>query len=170
VDRPSEAILEHKVPLERLVDQTTHREPLKFVHVDGSTQSTCQLNCELQWIHSRNRFLTEIIDKWDKRIIEQNVEKKDYEAAIQALYAPFPGIKGYQNNNLNLASTAKFIEASPNVAVSEPALAKFNRGESNFGKIILYLMIALVLLALCTSFVKDRSFEVGSDLCSSCWH
>jgi hypothetical protein len=154
-------ILETSYPIDRLSDQVVKSEVLRFHYAESGSPSDAILNCNMQWLYSRVKFYTNIIDMLDRELKTNNDGKKDAEENLRALYGLFPSTTQILPRQVNFASIDRFNDFSPTVSKTEPTLGKTSRGMSPWLKPLLYICFAFLVVALATSFYKSQFLDVG---------
>eukprot|EP01017_Pseudomicrothorax_dubius_P003436 TRINITY_DN10494_c0_g1_i2.p1 TRINITY_DN10494_c0_g1~~TRINITY_DN10494_c0_g1_i2.p1 ORF type:complete len:418 (+),score=72.10 TRINITY_DN10494_c0_g1_i2:281-1534(+) len=81
------------IPISRLRDQQKIEEWFDLLDRNGA-KTRGRIRLTLQWIHSRVKYLSDIIRKWDEHIKFQNEDKADYQRDLDALHEPFPSLRG----------------------------------------------------------------------------
>ena len=76
-----------------LVDQYNHDEWLELEN--EKRQLTGKIRLTLHWIHSRKKFLQDILKIQDMAIEEENQEKQQLEIQLQQMKQPFGFISAY---------------------------------------------------------------------------
>ena len=76
-----------------LVDQYKHDEWLELEN--EKRQLTGKIRLTLHWIHSRKKFLQDILKIQDMAIEEENQEKQQLEIQLQQMKQPFGFISAY---------------------------------------------------------------------------
>jgi hypothetical protein len=155
-------ILETSYPIERLADQLVKNEPLRFHFTDGSATSEAVINCSMQWLYSRAKFYTNIIDMLDRELKTNNEAKKDSEENLRALYGLFPSTTSMLPRQVNFASLDRFNDFSPVVSQTEPTLGKTSKGMSPWLSPLMYLCFLYLILSLMTSLYKTQFLDVIS--------
>ena len=148
-------------PLAKLADQVVHNEILRLNFMDG-LPSNAVVNCTLQWLYSRAKFYTNIIDLLDRDIQNDNTKKLESEENLRALYGLFPSTSGMLVKPVNFASVARFTELSPVTAMTEPTLGRATKGTSKYSRPLMYGFFGLFILALACSLIKAQFLDVVS--------
>ena len=86
-----EVLGEVTIPVRRLRDQYRHDE-LFDLHDPRGHPTSGKIHLVLQWIHSRVKYLEDVVKKWDDHIRSQIEDKADFERDLNTLYEPFKGI------------------------------------------------------------------------------
>jgi hypothetical protein len=170
---PSMPILETTYPIDRLSDQVVRSENLQFQFTDGGGPSSAIINCSMQWLYSRAKFYTNIIDMLDRELKTSNESKKDAEDNLRALYSLFPSTANVLPRQVNFASVDRFNDFSPIVSRTEPTLGKTTKGMSPWVKPLMYLCYIFLVLAIATCLYKNQFLDVvmvDSDKSSSYVH
>lgn len=84
------------IPVSRLKDQYRHDELFDLQDMSGHPVSG-KIHLSLQWIHSRVKYLTDVVRKWDDHIRSQIEDKQDFERDLATLYEPFRGLLRIRN-------------------------------------------------------------------------
>jgi len=84
---------ECEIPLDVLVDQYKHDEWLELEN--EKRQLTGKIRLTLHWIHSRKKFLQDILKIQDMAIEEETQEKQQLEIQLQNMKQPFGFIQAY---------------------------------------------------------------------------
>ena len=79
------------MPVRILRDQERHDELFDLHDIRGHPVSG-KIHIILQWIHSRVKYLSDIVKKWDNHINAQIEDKTDFERDLETLYQPFQGL------------------------------------------------------------------------------
>ena len=134
--------------------------------------SNAFVNCNLQWVYSKSKFYTNIIDLIDKDIKRDNQVKADSEENLRALYGLFPSTSLLLPRPVNFASVARFKDLSPMMVSNEPTLGRATKGTSKYSKLLMYAFYGLFLLALVGCIIKAQFLDVGkvNGRCVSGWH
>jgi hypothetical protein len=159
-------IMEISYPLERLSDQIAHSETLTLQFMDG-TASNATVNCNMQWLYSRSKFYTNIIDLLDKEIQRDTQDKKAAEEGLRGLYMLFPTFNAVLPRNVNYATMGRFNDLQPKVASNEPTLGRAAKGTSTYARPIMYLSFAIFILAMLCCFIKAQFLDVVDCLTSA---
>lgn len=158
-NNPTVPIMEVPYPLDRLADQLAHPEAIRLNYTDGTT-SNAVVNCNLQWVYSKTKFYTNIIDLIDKDIKRDNQVKADSEENLRALYGLFPSTSLLLPRPVNFASVARFKDLSPITVSNEPTLGRATKGTSKYSKALMYAFFALFILALVGCIIKAQFLDV----------
>lgn len=84
------------IPVSRLKDQYRHDELFDLHDISGHPVSG-KIHLSLQWIHSRVKYLNDVVRKWDDHIRSQIEDKADFERDLATLYEPFKGLVNLRN-------------------------------------------------------------------------
>jgi len=84
------------IPVSRLKDQYRHDELFDLHGINGQPVSG-KVHLVLHWIHSRVKYLSDVVRKWDEHIRAQFEDKSDFEKDLQTLYEPFKGLLRLKN-------------------------------------------------------------------------
>jgi hypothetical protein len=83
------------IPMGKLRDQQRHEEWFDLFDKSGvGTRGRVKLS--LQWIHSRVKYLVDVVAKWDEHIKMQDEDRVEYERDLQVLYEAFPFLRQTQ--------------------------------------------------------------------------
>lgn len=93
-----EVLGEIVIPVSRLRDQYRHDELFDLQDLSGRPVSG-KIHLVLQWIHSRVKYLSDVIKKWDDHIRTQIEDKAEYERDLAILYEPFKGLLKLKSPN-----------------------------------------------------------------------
>ena len=103
------------IPLSKLSDQNKHEDWFNMYEKDGILSKT-QLFLSLHWVHSRVKFLSEIVRKWDEHVQLEEEEIKFFQEDLYTLYQPFSRLRkvidgqeqaSSQNNNGDMSRISK---------------------------------------------------------------
>lgn len=115
----------------------------------------------MQWLYSRAKFYSNIIDMLDRELKTSGDSKKDSEENLRALYALFPSTANLLPRQVNFASLDRFNDFSPVVSQTEPTLGKTSKGMSPWLTPLMYLCFFYLLASLATSFYKSQFLDVS---------
>lgn len=77
-------------------DQLKHDEWFDLERNQGG-----RLHLNVQWIHSKVKFLSDVVDKWNDHIKIQEEDLFDYEKDLEVIYEPFKGLQGlFRGSNI----------------------------------------------------------------------
>lgn len=68
-------------------DQLKHDEWFDLERNQGG-----RLHLNIQWIHSKVKFLSDVVEKWNEHIKIQEEDLFDYERDLEVIYEPFQGL------------------------------------------------------------------------------
>ena len=157
---PSVPILETSYSLDRIANQVVRSETLKFLHTDGGSSSQAILNCSLQWLYSRAKFYTNIIDMLDRELKTNKDEKTDLDENKRALYGLFPSTSAMLPRQVNFASIDRFNDFTPIVSRTEPTIGKSTKGMSPWTKPLMYVCYLYLIVALMCCLLKPQFLDV----------
>lgn len=157
-----EVLGEVSIPISRLKDQYRHDEIFDLQDLNGHPVSG-KIHLVLQWIHSRVKYLSDVVRKWDDHIRSQIEDKTDFERDLFTLYEPFRGLlklKGSTTttstrqppkNDLQSFEKVKF-SATPGASSFDAAkMANLKDGEAGmwytYSQYGLAIMLAFAFLA-----------------------
>lgn len=133
-----------EISLENLSDQTKHDETIQMKNNEGRL-TQCRLHLSLQWIHSKVKYLTNVMQKWDHHIWEERKNHESYIADIDTLYSPFDGMRHLSFKNQN---------AGVNYRMENEPIT--NENEKQFAALpaqITSTVIKVVFYAMCFYFI-----------------
>lgn len=69
-------------------DQLKHDEWFDLERNQGG-----RIHLNIQWIHSKVKFLSDVVEKWNEHIKIQEEDLFDYERDLEIIYEPFKGLQ-----------------------------------------------------------------------------
>ena len=151
--------------MDRLSDQVAHSETLKPIYKETKGPSDASINVNMQWVYSRSKFYTDIIDLTDKELKTHTQNKTSAEDNLRLLYLMTPSTAKIAPAKVNFASVARFNEMAPKVTSSEPTLGAAAKGNSQAGKASMSMCMLIVVLAIISSLIKAQFLDVDSADC-----
>lgn len=146
-------------PLEKLADQLQKSETLRL-NYEGGAKSQATLNVNMQWVYSKSKFYTNIINMLDKDINSDRTTLNNAQESIRYLYELFPSTANALPRQIKFSSMDRFREFSPVVSANEPTLGKAGRDSDSYTTFIMYFCIFLLIVSLFISFLKGQFLDV----------
>jgi len=87
-------------------DQLKHDEWFDLERNQGG-----RLHLNIQWIHSKVKFLSDVVDKWNEHIKIQEEDLFDYEKDLDVIYEPFKGLQEIYRGGSNMKKPVERYEA-----------------------------------------------------------
>ena len=162
-----ELLGELRIPLSKLKDQYRHDEWFDLYDRSGHLAGG-KIHLILQWIHSKAKYLSDVVKKWNDHIRMQQEDKSDYERDLKTLYEAFTSlVREYE----------KFkAKATTNLKVSQKGFSPVKGGLDRvdtmltiefphlgtWGKAAFYGTLALLFLSLLGCFSRADYVDVSS--------
>eukprot|EP00828_Plagiopyla_frontata_P002033 TRINITY_DN10090_c0_g1_i2.p2 TRINITY_DN10090_c0_g1~~TRINITY_DN10090_c0_g1_i2.p2 ORF type:complete len:365 (+),score=52.56 TRINITY_DN10090_c0_g1_i2:135-1097(+) len=80
------------ISLKLLEDQQKHEEWVQL-HSEETGEQIGAIQLGLQWLHSRTKYLAEVVKKWDEQIKNQDEDLNDYQRDLNIIYEPFKSLR-----------------------------------------------------------------------------
>jgi len=87
-------------------DQLKHDEWFDLERNQGG-----RLHLNIQWIHSKVKFLSDVVDKWNEHIKIHEEDLFDYEKDLDVIYEPFKGLQEIYRGGSNMKKPVERYEA-----------------------------------------------------------
>lgn len=157
---PNAEVMAINFSMERLADQVVHAETLNPIYKETRGPSGAEIKVNMQWLYSRSKFYTDIIDLTDKELKTHSLSKADAEENLRLLYLMTPSTAKIAPVKVNFASVARFNEMTPKVTSSEPTLGASAKGSTQAGKASMSMCMLIVVLAIFSSLIKAQFLDV----------